>query len=158
MQQMLFCNSPPGRNLQRAGVARNTKAFLLFQRFATVGHLCASSLCRTNGESREEKPAVACHIYFPVPHTAAVIAQHRDSYHTANHNNILGEQWKREKNLEAEWDINTIRVSHCWNTWGESDWESNEEQERGSTAGELVRSILIVFPGLLEPCSSRLFV
>lgn len=32
-------------------------------------------MCWTNGEPREEKPAAACHVYFPVPHTAVVIAQ-----------------------------------------------------------------------------------
>lgn len=109
----LFCNSPLGRNisggcLQRADIARKILKPFCYSKDLQLSPLCTSSTCWTNGEPHEEKPADPCQVCFPVPHTAVVITQHRDSYHTANHNNIV----KERKKSEAERDLNTITLCH----------------------------------------------
>ncbi len=156
MQQMLFCNSPPGRNLQRAGVARNTKAFLLFQRFATV--TSAHLLFAGQTENHVKKSLLLSVTSTSRYHTPRRLLRSTGTRTTPPIITIFWESSEREKKIwgrmRYKYHQSVTLLEYLRREWLR---ESNEEQERGSTAGELVRSILIVFPGLLEPCSSRLF-
>lgn len=76
---------------------------------------CMSHVYRARGEPCEKRIAAEYHIHFPAPHNVWVTALHRDLQYTANHNTIPGPYSERKEN-KAEGDINTSRLSHCWNT------------------------------------------
>lgn len=153
---MLFCNSPPGRNLQRAGIAKNnTKAFLLFQRFATV--TSAHLLSAGQMENHVKKSLLLSVTSTSRYHTPRRLLRSTGTHTTPPIITIFwesSERWGRMR-MRYKYHETVTLLEYLRREWLR---ESNEEQEKGSTAGELVRSILIVFPGLVEPCSSRLFV